>query len=108
MSAYGVSINYLSRLSYPLFFDRFDLVPGLCTVLRDKTPEEVQGVFYTEDDIPIRTLYVSNLMYKTTERKIEEYFSKYGEVEKVIIRTNNLNNYTYCFVTFINCEDASK
>ncbi|KZC11051.1 PREDICTED: uncharacterized protein LOC107189129 [Dufourea novaeangliae] len=53
----------------------------------------------TEDDVPIRKLFVSNLAERTTYKDLNILFSKYGNVESCfLIRNQGKSN--YAFVTF--------
>lgn len=59
----------------------------------------------TEDGVPIRKLFVSNLAQRTSYKDLVKLFSKYGTVESCFIRRYNGKS-NYAFVTFNNVESA--
>ncbi|KAK9298503.1 hypothetical protein QLX08_008183 [Tetragonisca angustula] len=59
----------------------------------------------TEDGVPIRKLFISNLADRTSFKDLTKLFSKYGEVETCYVKKNSKNN-NYAFVTF-NSVDAA-
>lgn len=59
----------------------------------------------TEDGVPIRKLFISNLAERTSFKDLAKLFSKYGNVETCYIKKNYRNN-NYGFVTF-NSVDAA-
>ncbi|XP_053612111.1 uncharacterized protein LOC128676154 [Plodia interpunctella] len=68
---------------------------------------------HTEDGIPIRKLYVSNLPPKTTRMELFGIFAQYGFIKSCWLRMGDKGPYrapapTYAFVTFSNPEDAHK
>ncbi|CAK1580920.1 unnamed protein product [Parnassius mnemosyne] len=68
---------------------------------------------HTEDGIPIRKLYVSNLPPKTTRTELFGVFAQYGFIKSCWLRMgdkgpNRTPTPTYAFVTFINPDDAHK
>ncbi|CAG4943435.1 unnamed protein product [Parnassius apollo] len=68
---------------------------------------------HTEDGIPIRKLYVSNLPPKTTRAELFGVFAQYGFIKSCWLRMgdkgpNRTPKPTYAFVTFINPADAHK
>ncbi|XP_076242820.1 putative RNA-binding protein EEED8.10 [Calliopsis andreniformis] len=59
----------------------------------------------TEDGIPIRKLFVSNIAERTIYQDLAKVFSKYGQVESCFLqRTQRRSN--YAFITFENVEAA--
>ncbi|XP_075979877.1 uncharacterized protein LOC142979021 isoform X2 [Anticarsia gemmatalis] len=68
---------------------------------------------HTEDGIPIRKLYVSNLPPKTTRAELHGVFAQYGFIKSCWLRMgdkgpNRTPTPTYAFVTFSNPADAHK
>lgn len=68
---------------------------------------------HTEDGIPIRKLYVSNLPPKTTRAELHDVFAQYGFIKSCWLRIgdkgpNRTPSATYAFVTFSNPADAHK
>ncbi|CAH2267301.1 jg14768 [Pararge aegeria aegeria] len=68
---------------------------------------------HTEDGIPIRKLYVSNLPPKTTRTELFGVFAQYGFIKSCWLRMgdkgpNRIPTPTYAFVTFSNPADAHK
>ncbi|CAB3244604.1 unnamed protein product [Arctia plantaginis] len=68
---------------------------------------------HTEDGIPIRKLYVSNLPPKTTRAELHGVFAQYGFIKSCWLRMgdkgpNRTPTPTYAFVTFSNPDDAHK
>lgn len=68
---------------------------------------------HTEDGIPIRKLYVSNLPPKTTRAELFGIFAQYGFIKSCWLRMNErgqnrIPTPTYAFVTYSNPEDAHK
>ncbi|XP_069360333.1 putative RNA-binding protein EEED8.10 isoform X2 [Maniola hyperantus] len=68
---------------------------------------------HTEDGIPIRKLYVSNLPPKTTRTDLFGVFAQYGFIKSCWLRMgdkgpNKTPTPTYAFVTFSNPADAHK
>ncbi|XP_052742417.1 uncharacterized protein LOC112045569 [Bicyclus anynana] len=68
---------------------------------------------HTEDGIPIRKLYVSNLPPKTTRAELFGVFAQYGFIKSCWLRMGDRGPYrpsvpTYAFVTFSNPADAHK
>ncbi|CAG9566008.1 unnamed protein product [Danaus chrysippus] len=68
---------------------------------------------HTEDGIPIRKLYVSNLPPKTTRTELFGVFAQYGFIKSCWLRMgdkgpNTTPTPTYAFVTFSNAADAHK
>ncbi|RVE49967.1 hypothetical protein evm_005435 [Chilo suppressalis] len=68
---------------------------------------------HTEDGIPIRKLYVSNLPPKTTRAELFNVFAQYGFIKSCWLRMgdkgpNKTPTPTYAFVTFGNPADAHK
>ncbi|KAL0821127.1 hypothetical protein ABMA28_005748 [Loxostege sticticalis] len=68
---------------------------------------------HTEDGIPIRKLYVSNLPPKTTRTELFNVFAPYGFIKSCWLRMgdkgpNRTPTPTYAFVTFSNPADAHK
>ncbi|PZC84030.1 hypothetical protein B5X24_HaOG206376 [Helicoverpa armigera] len=68
---------------------------------------------HTEDGIPIRKLYVSNLPPKTTRSELFGVFAPYGFIKSCWLRMgdkgpNRTPTPTYAFVTFSNPADAHK
>ncbi|CAG9790974.1 unnamed protein product [Diatraea saccharalis] len=68
---------------------------------------------HTEDGIPIRKLYVSNLPPKTTRTELFNVFAQYGFIKSCWLRMgdkgpNKTPTPTYAFVTFSNPADAHK
>ncbi|XP_043527430.1 F-box protein SKIP2-like isoform X2 [Frieseomelitta varia] len=59
----------------------------------------------TEDGVPIRKLFISNLADRTSFKDLTKLFSKYGDVETCYVKKNSKNN-NYAFVTF-NSVDAA-
>ncbi|XP_026667916.1 F-box protein SKIP2-like [Ceratina calcarata] len=57
----------------------------------------------TEDGVPIRKLFISNLAERTTYKDLEKLFSKYGNVESCFLRRNQGKS-NYAFVTFNSAE----
>lgn len=55
-------------------------------------------------------VYVSNVSYKTDEKTLADFFSKYGKVEVVNIVMDRMTNRPkgFCFITFENDEQANK
>ncbi|KAK9299917.1 hypothetical protein QLX08_007220 [Tetragonisca angustula] len=54
----------------------------------------------TNDGVPVRKIFVSNLARRTTFRDLIKLFSNYGEVESCFLRRNPRNRNNYAFVTF--------
>ncbi|XP_041980448.1 uncharacterized protein LOC121734097 isoform X2 [Aricia agestis] len=74
---------------------------------------EVSVPTHTEDGIPIRKLYVSNLPPKTTRTELFGLFAPYGFIKSCWLRMedkgpNREPVSTYAFVTFSNPADAHK
>lgn len=71
--------------------------------------EENNGLGYndflpvTEDGVPIRKLFISNLAERTTFKDLKKLFSKYGNVESCYLRRNQGKS-NYAFVTFNSVE----
>lgn len=67
---------------------------------------------HTEDGIPIRKIFVSNLPPKTTRQEILDVFAQYGFVKSCWVRKTNppfsQSSPSYAFVTFENPENAHK
>ncbi|XP_049872173.1 F-box/LRR-repeat protein 7-like isoform X2 [Pectinophora gossypiella] len=68
---------------------------------------------HTEDGIPIRKLYVSNLPPKTTRTELFGVFAQYGFIKSCWLRMgdkgpNKTPTPTYAFVTYSNPADAHK
>ncbi|KAJ8718577.1 hypothetical protein PYW08_002814 [Mythimna loreyi] len=68
---------------------------------------------HTEDGIPIRKLYVSNLPPKTTRSELFGVFAPYGFIKSCWLRMgdkgpNKAPTPTYAFVTYSNPADAHK
>ncbi|KAL4717281.1 hypothetical protein ACJJTC_017168 [Scirpophaga incertulas] len=68
---------------------------------------------HTEDGIPIRKLYVSNLPPKTTRAELFNIFAQYGFIKSCWLRMGDRGIQrtpmaTYAFVTYSNPEDAHK
>ncbi|XP_063830057.1 F-box/LRR-repeat protein 7-like isoform X2 [Ostrinia nubilalis] len=68
---------------------------------------------HTEDGIPIRKIYVSNLPPKTTRTELFNVFAQYGFIKSCWLRMgdkgpNRIPTPTYAFVTFSNPADAHK
>ncbi|XP_045775363.1 putative F-box/LRR-repeat protein 8 isoform X2 [Maniola jurtina] len=68
---------------------------------------------HTEDGIPIRKLYVSNLPPKTTRTDLFGVFAQYGFIKSCWLRMGDKGPHktpkpTYAFVTFSNPADAHK
>ncbi|CAH0718223.1 unnamed protein product, partial [Brenthis ino] len=67
---------------------------------------------HTEDGIPIRKLYVSNLPPKTTRAELFGVFAQYGFIKSCWLRMGERSNRspipTYAFVTYSNPADAHK
>uniref|UniRef100_A0A2A4JMK9 RRM domain-containing protein n=1 Tax=Heliothis virescens TaxID=7102 RepID=A0A2A4JMK9_HELVI len=68
---------------------------------------------HTEDGIPIRKLYVSNLPPKTTRSELFGVFAPYGFIKSCWLRMgdkgpNRTPTPTYAFVTYSNPADAHK
>lgn len=61
----------------------------------------------TEDGVPIRKLFISNLAQRTSFKDLIKLFSKYGNVESCFLRRNQGNS-NYAFVTFHTVEAASR
>ncbi|XP_053988017.1 uncharacterized protein LOC128890357 [Hylaeus anthracinus] len=59
----------------------------------------------TEDGVPIRKLFISNLAERTTYKDLTKLFSKYGYVERCYLRRNGVKS-NYGFVTFDSVESA--
>lgn len=60
----------------------------------------------TEDGVPIRKLFVSNLAGRTSFKDLIKLFSKYGNVESCFLRRNQ-GNTNYAFITFNSVEAAA-
>ncbi|XP_060815010.1 uncharacterized protein LOC132906659 [Bombus pascuorum] len=60
----------------------------------------------TEDGVPIRKLFISNLAERTSFRDLIKLFSKYGNVESCFLRRNQGNS-NYAFITFNSVEAAA-
>lgn len=81
-------------------------------VVMDKT------IDYTEDGIPVRVLYVSQTRHHRpapiTQVSLNEYFSKFGIVERVHIITKNAEGtsyrkpFSFAFVQFADPKVASR
>lgn len=80
----------------------------------DVTPYGLKYVpTHTEDGIPIRKLYVSNLPPKTTRSELFGVFAPYGFIKSCWLRMgdkgpNKTPTPTYAFVTYSNPADAHK
>lgn len=61
----------------------------------------------TEDGVPIRKLFITNLAQRTSFKDLIKLFSKYGNVESCFLRRNQGNS-NYAFVTFHTVEAASR
>ncbi|KAI5651386.1 RNA recognition motif domain-containing protein [Phthorimaea operculella] len=78
------------------------------------TPYGLRSVpTHTEDGIPIRKLYVSNLPPKTTRTELFGVFAQYGFIKSCWLRMgdkgpNKTPTPTYAFVTYSNPADAHK
>ncbi|XP_071872648.1 putative RNA-binding protein EEED8.10 [Bombus fervidus] len=60
----------------------------------------------TEDGVPIRKLFISNLAERTSFKDLKKLFSKYGNVESCFLRRNHGNS-NYAFITFNSVEAAA-
>ncbi|XP_033315548.1 F-box/LRR-repeat protein 7-like [Bombus bifarius] len=60
----------------------------------------------TEDGVPIRKLFISNLAERTSFKDLIKLFSKYGNVESCFLRRNQGNS-NYAFITFNSVEAAA-
>ncbi|XP_063539924.1 uncharacterized protein LOC134748981 [Cydia strobilella] len=80
----------------------------------DITPYGLRSVpTHTEDGIPIRKLYVSNLPPKTSRTELFGVFAQYGFIKSCWLRMgdrgpNRTPTPTYAFVTFSDPADAHK
>ncbi|KAG6448962.1 hypothetical protein O3G_MSEX005776 [Manduca sexta] len=81
----------------------------------EATPYGLRSVpTHTEDGIPIRKLYVSNLPPKTTRAELFGVFAPYGFIKSCWLRKGDKGSSknspipTYAFVTFSNPADAHK
>ncbi|XP_051168770.1 putative RNA-binding protein EEED8.10 [Leptopilina boulardi] len=63
-------------------------------------------LYTRKNGIAIRKLVVSNLSSETQERDIKFLFSKYGQIDKCLLRQDCKSNCTRCFITFNTAEDA--
>ncbi|KAK2587325.1 hypothetical protein KPH14_003042 [Odynerus spinipes] len=59
----------------------------------------------TEDGVPIRKLFISNIAQRTTYKDLSAAFSKYGVVESCYLKRNNGQS-NYAFITFNTIEAA--
>jgi hypothetical protein len=64
------------------------------------------NIAYTEDNIPVRTLYAAPIPHFFNEQDVKSYFIRFGLVENVNIYSNK--HHKFSFITFNNCEDAVK
>lgn len=79
----------------------------------DKSTKK-NGIVYTEDGVPVYTLYLGDIPQKRTVSDLKTYFSIYGEVKSVHIVKKNKGTtrdgvvFQYGFVTFAKAESAAK
>lgn len=66
---------------------------------------EGTGIVFTEDSLPVHTIYVSRLRQNTSEENLRTHFSTFGTIDNIILCYKHA---TYAFVTFKNPEDATK
>ncbi|XP_043278174.1 putative RNA-binding protein EEED8.10 isoform X2 [Venturia canescens] len=69
---------------------------NLCTLLEE-----------TDEGVPVRKLFISNLADRTSNKDLEKIFSIYGSVESCYLKRNNGKS-NFAFVTFSNSADALK
>lgn len=65
-----------------------------------------ESITYTEDNVPVKTLYVSSIKTHVNQEDLKEYFNKQGTVSNVVV--HDKGDYKYAFVTFQTYEDATK
>ncbi|XP_071105338.1 heterogeneous nuclear ribonucleoprotein 27C-like [Haliotis cracherodii] len=53
-------------------------------------------------------VFVGNLPVDTDQKKVSKYFTKYGEVQAVIVRDSNTDGKKLAYVKFLCLEDAEK
>ncbi|XP_034187715.1 putative RNA-binding protein EEED8.10 [Osmia lignaria lignaria] len=79
-----------------------------CSLLED-TAFTVDLLPVTEDGVPIRKLFISNLAERTTYKDLIKLFSEYGDVENCYLQRNQGNHgksCNYAFLTFNSVEAA--
>lgn len=69
----------------------------------------------TEDGIPIRKLYITNLPPRTSRYELMECFRQYGWIKSCWVKMEDkdkryvsVNSSIYAFITFVKAEDAHK
>lgn len=65
-----------------------------------------ENITYTEDNVPVRCLYVGNIKLHVTKDDLEKYFKGLGRIEQ--IKLNNRVEYQYAFVTFTTYDEATR
>lgn len=61
---------------------------------------------YTEDGVPVKTLYIGNIRMNLSEDRIRSYFEEFGTVES--FKIHERVDHKFGFVTFASYEDAAK
>lgn len=64
------------------------------------------SITYTEDNVPVKTLYVSSIKPHVNQEDLNKYFSGQGTVSSLVL--HDKGDYKYAFVTFATYEDATK
>lgn len=77
-----------------------------------KQPKAMQNVtfknnlVYTEDEVPVKTLYIGNLKPNHREYQLRNYFVELGPIES--LKIHEKKDHIFGFVTFSKYEDAAK
>lgn len=64
------------------------------------------SITYTEDNVPVKALYVSNIKPAVSQEDLKTYFNTQGTVSCLIL--HDKGDHKYAFVTFESYEDATK
>ncbi|XP_063696714.1 uncharacterized protein LOC134827806 isoform X2 [Culicoides brevitarsis] len=65
-----------------------------------------RSITYTEDKVPIKTLYVSSIKPTVNHDDLNSYFSRLGALKSVVL--HDKGDHKYAFVTYETYEDATK
>uniref|UniRef100_A0A336MH93 CSON001662 protein n=1 Tax=Culicoides sonorensis TaxID=179676 RepID=A0A336MH93_CULSO len=72
----------------------------------DDDKKEAGSITYTDDKVPVKTLYVSGIKSFISQDDLEQYFRGQGNLTKLVL--HDKGDYKYAFVTFSTYEDATK
>ncbi|KAM7267818.1 hypothetical protein ACFE04_009984 [Oxalis oulophora] len=99
---YGIRRLFCTASSTPSPSSSFiNSIPSSPAKNREQKREEAE---------PNTNLFVSGLFKRTTTEKLQEAFSKYGQVVKARVMTDRVSGYSkgYGFVEYASLEDAKK